>query len=41
MNKDETKTLDEGLKDDAPIVVIDHLIIRDKETGEVLVNKRG
>lgn len=30
-----------GPKDDTYIIIIDHLVIRDPETGKIFIDKRG
>lgn len=39
--KQEPILMEDVIEDDASVTVIDHILIRDKETGEILVNKRG
>lgn len=37
----EDLQLEDQMLEPATVQVVDHLLIRDKETGEELVNKRG
>jgi hypothetical protein len=32
---------DDGIRDDQNVYVTDHLVIRDVDTGEILVNQQG